>query len=361
MTLIVFILLFSLLILVHELGHFYWAKHFKVKVEEFGLGLPPKIKTLFRKKGTDYTLNWLPLGGFVRLLGENDRQVKPEDKQIAFFTKSRWQRSLILLGGIINNFLLGILFFSIIYSVLGIPQIKGKNILILKVEKGSPAEIAGIQPGEIIQSLNGKAVHSADFFTQMVKSQAGRMVTLKIAKVNPEGQISDQSQLKSIVPRANPPANQGALGVVISEMPLIQYQKKPWYLAPFYGLVLGTKEAYEWSREIVFSFANLVKQSSQGHLPQDLSGPVGIYKMTSQAQKAGWLTLMRFAAILSINLAIFNLIPFPALDGGRLLFVWLEKIIKRKTLAKVENWIHTLGFGILILLLLLVTWQDLKR
>ncbi len=361
MTLLVFILLFSLLVLVHELGHFFWAKRFGIKVEEFGLGLPPKIKTLFHHQGTDYTLNWLPLGGFVRLLGENSQEVKPQDQAYAFANKPRWQRSLVLLGGIINNFILGIFLFSLIYSILGVPHIRGQHLLILKVAPDSPAAIAGLKSGEIIQKLNGHQVSSADIFTREVKAQANHLITLQVAQVDPNGKISDRSELKSLIPRSHPPVNQGSLGVVIAEMPDLVYQPKPWYQAPFYGLVFGTQEAYQWSKEILVSFTNLIKQGLQGHLPQDLTGPVGIYKMTGEAQKAGWLTLARLAAILSINLAIFNLLPFPALDGGRLLFVWLEKLVNRHKLDKIEAWIHTLGFTLLILLLLLVTWQDLRR
>ncbi len=361
MTLIIFIILFSILVLVHELGHFYWAKHFGIRVEEFGLGLPPKIKTLFRKNDTEYTLNWLPLGGFVRLLGENSQEINPKDRPYAFSSKSRWQRTLVLLGGIINNFLLGILLFSIVYAVLGVPHIQGKRVIVLKVEPNSPAALAGLKAGQVIQKLDGQPVTSADTFTKQVKAKAGQMISLQVASVDPNGQINDQAELKSLIPRTNPPEGQGSLGVVISEMPQITYQPQPWYLAPFYGLVTGTKEAYQWSREIILSFINLVKQSFHGQMPSDLAGPVGIYKMTGEAQKEGWLTLMRFAAILSINLAIFNLLPFPALDGGRLLFVWLEKLIERRKLEKIEAWIHTLGFIILILLLLIVTWQDLNR
>ena len=360
MTLITFAVLLSILVLVHEFGHFWWAKKFGIKVEEFGIGLPPKIKTLFRKGETEYTLNWLPLGGFVRLLGENEEEVAKKDLDRAFFSKPRWQRTLVLLGGIINNFLFGILLFGVIYSVMGVPRVIGKRVIIVGVEKSSPAGLAGLKEGEVVKKVDGKQVVSVDEFTSLIKAKAGKAVSLEVAQVNEKGEVSDQSELKTVVPRKNPPEGQGALGVVVSELPKLNYEKKPWYQAPFYGLVLGTKEAYEWGKEITISLVQLIEQSLKGKLPAGLSGPVGIYKMTGKAEQAGWLVLLRFSAILSINLAIFNLIPFPALDGGRLLFVWLEKIIKKKYLVKVESWIHTIGFVLLMLLLLIVTWRDLR-
>lgn len=360
------ILVLSLLVLVHELGHFLLAKLFGVRVEEFGIGLPPKALTIGKKNGTEYTLNWLPLGGFVRLAGED--HPSPEGFGVAgpflskadrllhphmFFAKPAWQRSLIIIAGVVVNLLVGILLFSVVYTKLGIPQIAGEQVMIIDVATGSPAELAELRQGEVVVRVGNQEITKAEDFTAHVKDHKGQAISLYVAQVDSNGRRSDSERVVSVVPRLNPPVGEGALGVGVVTAPIVIYEKMPWYTAPYYGAVEGTKEAIAWAREFIRIFSHPVE------LMKNLSGPVAVVKVGQQAAAEGWITMVRFAAIISLNLGIFNILPIPALDGGRLLLVGLEKIVGRKRVARVERYVNAVGMGLLILLLIGVTVKDL--
>ncbi|MFH2085188.1 MAG: M50 family metallopeptidase [bacterium] len=360
------ILILSLLVLLHEFGHFLIAKLFGIQVEEFGIGLPPKALKLFKHKETEYTLNWLPIGGFVRLAGED--HPSPEGFGVAgpliskvdrllhrhmFFAKPAWQRALVILAGVTMNFLVGIAMFSVVYAKLGIPQMAGQQALITQVAKGSPAELADIAIGDILVRVGDADVSTAEQFIEIMKDKKGQMISLYLAKMDSSGRKSESERQVSIIPRENPPEGEGALGVGVSTVPIIIYVKKSWYEAPFYDAVEGTKEALAWSQEFVRIFLHPVE------LIKNVGGPVAVVKAGQQAAADGWISLLRFGGIISLNLAIFNLLPFPALDGGRLLMLGLEKIVGRKRVAKYEGYVNSAGMGILILLLIVVTVKDL--
>lgn len=352
------ILVLSLLVLAHELGHFLIAKLFGVRVEEFGIGLPPKALSIGKKDGTEYTLNWLPLGGFVRLAGEEHdptlwEKLNPLVRREMFFAKPAWQRSLIIIAGVVVNLLVGILLFSVVYTKLGIPQIAGEQVMIVDVATGSPAELAELKQGEVVVRVGDKEITKAEDFTTYVKDRKGQAISLYVAQVDSSGRRSDSERVVSVVPRLNPPEGEGALGVGVVTAPIVIYEKMPWYAAPYYGAVEGTKEALAWAREFIRIFSHPVE------LLKNLSGPVAVVKVGQQAAAEGWITMVRFAAIISLNLGIFNILPIPALDGGRLLMVGLEKIVGRKRVARVERYVNAVGMGLLILLLIGVTVKDL--
>ncbi len=352
------IIVLSLLVLLHELGHFLIAKLFGIHVLEFGIGLPPKALKLFKHKETEYTLNWLPIGGFVRLAGEESdptlwERINPLTHGHMFFAKPAWQRALVIVAGVAVNFLIGILMFSLVYMKLGIPQFSGEQVMISAVTKDSPAEMAGIKVGEVVVRVGETDIATADQFVSLVKDKKGQMISLYVAKVDTNGLKSDSSRVIEVIPRENPPEGEGALGVGVSTVPIITYEKKVWYQAPFYGAVEGMKEAIAWSREFLRIFSHPVE------LVKNISGPVAVVKVGQQAASEGWVTMARFAGIISLNLAIFNLLPIPALDGGRLMMIVLEKIVGRKRVVRVERYVNGVGMILLIALLIGVTVKDL--
>jgi regulator of sigma E protease len=352
------ILVLSLLVLLHEFGHFIIAKLFGIHVEEFGIGLPPKALKLFKIKETEYTLNWLPIGGFVRLAGEETdptlwERMNPLTHGHMFFAKPAWQRALVIIAGVTMNFLIGILMFSAVYSKLGVPTFAGEQVMVTQVVDGSPAEVAGVVAGEVVVRVGEMDIKKADEFVNIVKESKGQMISIYLAKVDSNGLKSDSSRVIEVIPRENPPEGEGALGVGVSTVPIVTYEKKVWYEAPIYGAVEGTKEAIGWSKEFLRIFMH------PAELLKNMGGPVAVVKVGQTAAKEGWVTMARFAGIISLNLAIFNLLPIPALDGGRLLMIVLEKIIGRKRVVKFERYANSIGMILLLALLIGMTIKDL--
>ena len=352
------ILILSLLVLSHELGHFLVAKLFGVHVDEFGIGLPPKALTLFKKKETEYTLNWLPLGGFVRLAGEEHdsslwEKLNPVERAHMFFAKPAWQRVLVMIAGVTVNFLVGIVLFSIVYVHTGIPKYSGEQVLVSSVAKNSPAALANIKENEVIVRVGDTTITSADQFVSLIQTKKGQAVDLYVSTLDASGIKSASSRVVSVIPRENPPVGEGSLGVAIATVPIVSYEKKVWYQAPFYGAVEGTKEAWGWA----LMFFQILSHPAE--LLKNLSGPVKVVQVGQQAAAEGWVSLVRFAAIISLNLGIFNLLPLPALDGGRIVMVGLEKIIGRKRVTSAEKYVNAVGMGLLILLLVVVTVKDI--
>lgn len=258
------------------------------------------------------------------------------------------------------NVLTGIVIFSVVYSVSGVPRTERSRAVVTEVAQGSPAELAGFQLGQAVLSVDGHGVESSQEFVEELSTRKGEMVTFRLANLLPDGTLSGDSQVVKAIPRVDPPEGEGALGVAIVTVPIVTYEKKPWYLAPFYGVVDGMKEAYAWGREILLTMPRLFGSLLQGKIPEGTAGPVGVVREGNKIyDRGGLLGALRFGAILSINLAIFNLLPFPGLDGGRLLFLGFEKILGRKRVHKYENYIHTGGVILLIMMLLVITWNDI--
>jgi len=351
-SILLFLVVLSVLILVHEFGHFFSAKRFGVWVEEFGLGYPPRA--IGKKIGdTIYSLNWLPFGGFVRLHGEQTEEgVTKPDK--AFVNKSKGARAVIISAGVIMNFLLAIVLFSITYSITGIPR-QTDNVNVIEVAEGSPAEVAGIVPGEVLRQIDGKEIASVEDFQLMLADYYDEEVEVVV-----ETPIDEYSETRSvvIVPRGTPPEGEGSLGVVIGST---ETYFPPLWQRPFYGAFYGTKEAILWGKMIIVGMFTMFSRLAGGEIPKDIAGPVGIYAITTQAAKFGAIALINFVGIFSINLAILNLLPFPPLDGWRLLMIGVEAVIRRKVMPKFEQWVQTVGMIILILLLVLVTFNDVRR
>ncbi|MEK7636378.1 MAG: site-2 protease family protein [Patescibacteria group bacterium] len=353
MTILLFIIALSLLILVHEWGHFYAARKFGVRVEEFGFGFPPKIISTV-KNGTKFVFNLFPIGGYVKIYGEGGEGT--EEKE-SFASRPIWQRVVIVSAGVIMNLVLAWVFFSMAH-VLGITSAvdgadsANASITVIEVEKGSPAESAGIKFGDSIQKLK---IQNTEFTIVKIEELQ------KIARENAGSEIAlilgrnGDTRTVQLMPRKDPPRGSGPLGIALEYIAL---KKTPFYLAPWEGL----KSTYYATRATIEGLAFTIKNLVfEGRVPKEVSGPVGIFVLARDITELGKSYIFQFIAILSINLAVLNFLPIPALDGGRVLFMIIEKIRRRAISPTRESIIHAVGFVVLILLMILVTVRDVRN
>ena len=340
-TIVSFFVVIAVIILAHELGHFITAKASRVKVEEFGLGYPPRLFGI-RRGETLYSLNAIPIGGFTKMAGEEDPKIK---RSLA--SKGRGTRLLVLSAGSLMNLLLPLLLFSIAFMVPH--NVIVGQVLVKEVAPNSPATMAGIEPGDTLVSLNEKPVQNISDLHRYTYLNLGREVSLLI-------QHSDATTEEvQIIPRWKPPEGQGAMGVLVSmSNPTTVRQHEPFWRA----IPQGIGECIE----TFVLFKNAILSLIIGATSMEIAGPVGIAQMTGEVAKAGISPLLEFAAFLSINLAIINLFPLPALDGGRIVFVLLEWVRRGKRISpKKEGLVHSIGFVMLIAAMLAVTYQDIIR
>lgn len=325
MSVIIFILILGILVLVHELGHFLAAKKNGVLVEEFGIGLPPRI--IGKKIGeTIYSLNLIPLGGFVKLYGEEYHEMdknKPPRLRMgrAFISKKPWQKAVIIISGVIGNFLLAWVLISFLFTQ-GVPAPTNK-VIVEKIQSGSPAQTAGLKEKDIILKLIPQSpstpqipLTSTTDLINLSQKYAGREIALLIDR-------NGHHITTKITPRKNPPNGQGPLGIIITSF---VEKKYPWYQAPFFGLL----ESFKITQTIVKELGKTLIQLITLRKPQvEVTGPIGIARYTGMAIKFGQNAVLELVALLSLNLAVINIFPFPALDGGRLTFVIYEWITKK--------------------------------
>jgi regulator of sigma E protease len=352
MSIIVFLAVLSLLVLVHELGHYWVARRNGVLVEEFGIGYPPRV---YGKKigETIYSVNALPFGGFVRLHGESLDETISQPKR-AFLNKSKKTRFLIVVAGVVMNFLLAIVALAIVYTFSGVP-VETQDVKILEISEGSPAADADFVVGDVVKDVNGESVVTTAAFIEKVAENKGKEITITVARE--DGEIMKVVEA-NVIPRVEHPEDEGSLGVAISTTEI--YYPPVWQ-RPFIGIYYGFKEALFWTKTIVVGFAMMIQRLFVGEIPREIAGPVGIYALTSQAAQFGVLTLINFIGILSVNLVILNLLPFPALDGGRLMFILIEALIGKKIVPKVEYAFHVTGMIILLSLVVIITIADVRR
>jgi len=343
----------SVLILGHEAGHFFAAKAFGLKVDEFGIGFPPRI--VATKFGdTEYSINWLPFGGFVRIGGERGEfeGVSPEEgspgatgtpttltdeeRKRLFYSQPAWKKSVIVLAGVFMNFILGWLLIAAVFMI-GVP----KTLVISGTQAGSPAAAAGIQSGDVV-----KGYTDSQSFIDYVNSNKGQPITVTVIR-------NDKDMSFTMTPRVNVPADQGALGVALEEggAPRESFFRALWD---------GLQDAAIISWLTFQAFYELIKQIFvHASIPADVVGPVGIFGIAEETGKIGLAYLLQFLGIISINLMIVNCIPFPALDGGRFLMVLIEKIKGSEMPYKVEAWINGIGFALLLTLMVVLTVRDI--
>lgn len=327
------IIIFGLLILVHEFGHFITAKRNDVKVNEFSLGMGPKI--FDTKKGdTIYTLRLLPIGGFVRMAGMEDQD---QDDPRGFNKKTVGQRMAIIFAGPLMNFITALLLFILAFMVVGIPS---NNNVIGEVLQGQPADLAGLQPGDRIVDINGEKVETWQDLVTIIHGSPGEEVVLTIHR-------DDRVQVVKVVPRKDPESGFGLIGIMQS------WERKGLFTATS----LGLKQAYEFTKLLVVSLVQMIT----GAIKPEVAGPVGVVSMVGEVSRFGIGSLMTFAGILSINLGLINLFPIPALDGSRLVFLAFEGLRGRPVDPAKENFIHLIGFVLLMALMVIITYQDILR
>lgn len=425
LTIITFLIVLSLLVFVHELGHFVVARKFGVRAEEFGFGFPPrafgiqklkgeKIKKVAETEnieatvddyrsaggeleivketitdriteidqvvayekwkivkgakdpeinpdeenmsaGTIYSINWVPLGGFVKIKGENGDNAGESD---SFASKPIWQRAAILSAGVTMNIFLALIVI-IVGLMIGMPQsldegadpraiTYDRKIQVAQVMPNTPASDIGIIPGDAILSIDNQEFFNTEELQNYVNEHIGQELDYKIKR---EQEIVNYK----ITPEKMAETGKGGIGVAISEVGMVKY---PWY----YAIWEGFKTTFMMVWAILVAFYELFKGLILGHgVSADVAGPVGIAVLTGQVARMGVIYIMQFTAMLSINLAIINFLPLPALDGGRVLFLIIEKIKGRPVKRELEAAIHNIGFMLLMVLVLLITFRDVMK
>lgn len=364
------LVLFVMLVIVHEFGHFIMARRNGVDVEEFGLGFPPKAKTITKKKGTEYTLNWLPLGGFVKLKGEHDS----DKAKGSYGSANLWAKTKIIGAGVVMNLFVAILMFTLL-ALIGMPKlienqftvasdtkVVKNDVLIGVVEENSPASQAGLQPRDQLISISAKddqtkKISSADILPLATKEFEGQKVQVSYVR-NGEAKTAEVTLRSSeeVEASKNTDNPKGYLGVVPAEFTL---QRSTWS-APIVGIGI-TKQFTELTLKGLGSVVAGLFQGDTKKASSQVSGPVGVFVLIKDGSKLGVQFILMIIAVISLTLAIMNALPIPALDGGRLFVTYLYRIMRKPLTAKAEDMIHGIGFAVLMLLFVLITVVDIKR
>lgn len=374
MSIIIFIIILALLIVVHELGHFFAAKISGIRVDEFGLGYPPRAKNLFKWGETVFSLNWIPFGGFVKIFGENpdDDAANGPDSARSFINKPRHLQAFVLVAGVACNILFAWILISLGFmsglptSVnSGLGEVENPRLILTSIVPDSPAFTAGLKVGDTVESITGNSpVATLPGVNNLVQISGDDLTPEKISEfISSQGDLpieiaysrGDEKGTVSVVPTDGLIEGRKAIGI---GMDLIGTLRLPVHKAFWQGArttVLLTKAT-------TIGLATFLYDAVRGQ--SDLSqvaGPVGIVGLVGDASKLGFIYVLSFTAFISINLAVINLIPFPALDGGRLLFVAIEAVRRRAINPKIANWLNAVGFVLLILLMVVVTVSDVLK
>jgi regulator of sigma E protease len=342
-SLLWFVLILGVIVAIHEFGHFIFAKLANIYVYEFSLGFGKKIFGRKKKNAeTEFCVRMIPLGGYVMIAGEDVEDKKiPKDRQMC--NKNFIQRFLVLFAGPFNNFLLAflILFVSaLIYGAVSMKPYVGD------VSVGYPAYTAGVRSGDLLLELDGKKIKNWDQALIKLQTSTGETITFKLEKVNGEIVTYDITPMKVVDEAGNTSYKFGIA---------TRYEKE-------YGFGKSISYAFNKTGSLFGSMVDTLKYLFTGKVGvNQLSGPVGIYQVIDQQSRLGLESILYLIAYLSINVGLINLLPFPAFDGGRILFLIIEKVFKKPVSKKVENIIHTIGFALIMLLLIYVTFNDVLR
>ncbi len=341
----------AVLVTVHEFGHFFAARHFGVAVEEFGIGLPPRI--VGRKwKGTLWSLNAIPLGGFARMKDENTSG----DATDSFQTKPAYARAIILIAGIVFNFIFAAFIFAFIFAVHGVPS-GTERVFVGGVVAGTPAQQAGWQSGDRIVRVDGREITSSQTLSDTINNALGKPVQVELLR-------NGQTVSTTVTPRPPEarPEGQGATGITVNAEALVQ-REAVWLAIPH-----GFREVVNGIGAIYSGLAGLIRGTQPGGV-NNLTGPIGIGQVVNEAvQQASqstvpvWVVVFQLTAFISINLGILNLLPIPALDGGRLVFVLIEWVRRGKRVPpEREGVVHLIGMAVLLTIFVLVAFVDIQR
>ncbi len=370
LSILIFAIVLGVLVFVHELGHFLTAKFHGIHSEEFGFGFPPRLAGIHKDektgkyklvwgnkevatKNTIYSLNWIPLGGFVKIKGEDGIAITEEKDSLA--EKSAWVRIQVTAAGVVMNLLMAWVLISIVLMI-GLPQpiedsessrYKDARVQIMAVAPNTPAQTMGLQPGDIIKKIDNTTITGVEQVGTYIKGHKGQDITFDINRFGKEFTLHG-------TPRIDTKEGEGALGISYSLTATVQH-------GFFDAVIKGFVTTWTITFAILGAFGAMIASlfGSGSGAAGDLTGPVGIIYLTKQMSDLGIAYLLQFAALLSVNLAIINILPIPALDGGRILFILIEKIKGRPMNQQVENMIHQIGFTLLLILMLFVTVKDL--
>ncbi|MFZ2593282.1 MAG: site-2 protease family protein [Minisyncoccia bacterium] len=369
MNVLIFIAVLVILVIVHEFGHFIVAKLFKIRVEEFGVGYPPRAFTFGKWGETEYTLNWIPFGGFVRIFGEDpSAHIDGPEKKRSFLYKPWYVKAAVLIAGVVFNMGFAVILFALSASS-GAPVTIDESsalaskakVVITQVYEGSPANVAEIMAGDIVMRMSAEnnktktpdtlATITPATFSEFIASHGGKKVSIDVTRGIEEKTIELTPAHGVLEGDAGKPAIGVQLGFILKES------------VPIYQTIgIGFRESKDWFVDIVGNVVHLVTGAFTGTANiKEISGPVGIAVHVGEWSALGFAYLLYFTAIISVNLAVINLIPIPALDGGRLLFVLIEAVIRRDIPLKFAQALNAVGFGALILLMLLVTYNDIFK
>lgn len=348
MMILEFILVFGILLFVHEFGHFIFAKLFKISVDEFGFGFPPRLLKIGKFKETEITLNWIPFGAFVRLRGENDPQVPGGFGQASIFA-----RFMTLIGGALFNLVLGIIIFSVIFMRLGVPD--EKTVQVYSVSEGSPALSSGIAAGDIIVAVNDEKIQNTNQLANLIADLRGKEISITL--LSEDG----TERIVNATPRLEAPPNDGYLGITM----INPYRDASFFEAIPYALSSTGNYAYQ----LLALPGRLIKGTISAEEARPV-GPVGIYSIYTQAREKDeensastnpedQLNTLLVLAVISVALGFTNLLPIPALDGGRIILLLPEIFLRKKVPPKYENAINMVGFVALLALMVIITTMDI--
>jgi regulator of sigma E protease len=364
MTIAIFIAVLALLILVHEAGHFFMAKWSGMRVDEFGLGFPPRATSYKPDDSeTTYSLNWLPIGGFVRIFGENLEEIDPEhkDKDRSFSAQSTTKQVLTLVAGVTMNMLLAFLCLVASFMVGKVvvddgsqANLSDSRVLITQVMSDSPAESAGLEAGSQLKQLSfgTSTLSGADITPEAVQKLVKKAGTSSLQVTTQLGESSKKATVTPAVTDGHDPQ----IGIAMAQVGTLQ-------TGPIASVVRGASATVNLTEQTLGGFYTLVKDavSGGGESLAQVAGPVGIADLVGDAADRGLAPLLSFIALISINLAILNLLPFPALDGGRVVFSLYEGITGKDIPPKVGVWANGIGMALLLLLMIVITFQDITR
>lgn len=369
MSLFLFLLVLSVLVLIHEAGHYLVARLFGVKADEFGYGFPPRLigfvkdgkkwkrvsgKDTKTYKNTIWSINWLPLGGFVKIKGETEDGLNDAD---SIHAKPVWQRLAIIAAGVFMNWVLAVVIFTVVYTigtrlilddVVDAARVRDQATMVTHVLEGSPAQGADIREGDEVLSVAGTLIHRAEEVKPLIQTFGGQEIELVLRRDGDQKTIhATPTQLKEI--------QAWGLGIGMADVGTVSFPLPQAFAA-------GVQTSWNMTKAILVAFADIFRDLiTKRQVNQDVSGPVGIAVMTGHIAQQGLIPLLQFAAMLSLNLAVINFLPIPALDGGRAVFLVVEAIRRKPVSRKLEINIHNIAFLVLILLILLITARDLSR
>jgi regulator of sigma E protease len=341
-TILEFVAALAILIILHELGHFIASRLVKIDVEEFGLGYPPRMLTLFTAGGTRFSLNWLPFGGFCRMKGENDPDVPG-----GFSSANPWKRLAVLIAGPMMNLLAAVIMYTAIVNLMGMPQLE--LVEVKSVAPGSPAALAGLKAGDLITQVNETSIDSTDELSMAVVDNVGKEISLYLKR-------GDEVVMVYLVPRVDPPEGEGAMGIVMGN-PIQR-------VGVVNALPSGVVATYQHGKALLGFVGQMISGKTSAEEGR-LVGFKGMYDMYSQTRESepvegvpSVVNALAFFTSISISLGLLNLLPIPALDGGRILFTLPEIIFHRRIPPKYENVINLVSFGLLLLLMVFINIQD---